>query len=104
MMTDERKRKGFLPFPLHPSPFTLHPPPFTLHPSPFTLPPSLFTLHPSPFTHSPFTRPCGLRLTKPVRGYSVMVPLWFQRKPMLTLTLKNIPKELHGMLKDSAEK
>jgi hypothetical protein len=23
---------------------------------------------------------------------------------MLTLTLKNIPKELHGMLKDSAEK
>jgi hypothetical protein len=33
-----------------------------------------------------------------------MVPFWFQDQLMLTLTLKNIPKDLHARLKDSAEK
>jgi hypothetical protein len=32
-----------------------------------------------------------------------MVPFWFQGVAMLTLTLKNIPKDLHLRLKASAE-
>jgi hypothetical protein len=32
------------------------------------------------------------------------VPFWFHLNPMLTLTLKNIPKDLHLRLKASAEK
>jgi plasmid stability protein len=33
-----------------------------------------------------------------------MVPFWFQEKAMLTLTLKNIPEDLHARLKESAGK
>jgi F420-0:gamma-glutamyl ligase-like protein len=33
-----------------------------------------------------------------------MVPFWFQRCVVLTLTLKNIPTDLHAMLKQSAER
>ena len=33
-----------------------------------------------------------------------MVPLWFQRDEMVTLTLKNIPEHLHAALKQSAER
>lgn len=37
-----------------------------------------------------------------------MVPFWFQTLPkqtaMLNLTLKNIPKDLHARLRESAEK
>jgi F420-0:gamma-glutamyl ligase-like protein len=33
-----------------------------------------------------------------------MVPFWFRREAMPTLTLKNIPAHLHAKLKQSAEK
>lgn len=33
-----------------------------------------------------------------------MVPLWFHEASLLTLTLKNIPKNLHALLKESAER
>ena len=33
-----------------------------------------------------------------------MVPFWFHGEAMATLTLKNIPDELHARLKESAER
>ena len=36
--------------------------------------------------------------------HAIMVPLWFHTDAMATLTLKNIPDELHAKLKESAER